>query len=88
MTGEEIPPITEALFDLTVNLCDRFHSLNPVSIRHMPAREVFWMIQNIIQKSEREERQKLRKQVGLKDGDEVIHKNGKTIIRRKATTWV
>lgn len=37
-------PVYELLFEMQVNLCERFPSMNPLMLRRERAREVFTMI--------------------------------------------
>ncbi|WP_303202827.1 hypothetical protein [Raoultibacter timonensis] len=45
--GGEPPTLEEALFALTLGLCERFPSLDPFAIRRMRFREVFLVVRRL-----------------------------------------
>ena len=59
----------ELLFEITVNICEQFHSLNPISVRQSNAHEVFLLmrrlsIYNRKQKNAKDKPRKIMKPAG------------------------
>lgn len=63
-------------------MADRFPALTPIAIRKEKANEVFLLFERLTNYQEKQEKQELA------NGDTVVHTaDGRTIIRRPATTW-
>ena len=61
--------VYQLLFEMTVNICDRFNCLSPFDIRRKPAREVFLIVKrlneyNRLNKKTRQGKQIVRKPAG------------------------
>lgn len=54
--GGENPPLFELLFETTVNLCEGFRGLTPISIRESRAGEVFLLMKRYAKYNRRKER--------------------------------
>lgn len=80
MEGEQSPDnidIYGTLYDMNVNLCDRFPALSPFSVRRERFHDVILIFARQISKN---------RQIGTKNGErEFTTKNGEKVIRRKAT---
>ena len=67
-------PIDELLFEMQVNLCERFPALTPLNLRHEKARHVFRLFVRYIKYAKKAKKN--------------TTKDGKRIIRRPASdTW-
>lgn len=60
---EDNTPIYETLFDIQVNLCERFPAMTPLSLRRERAREVFLLIGRYNKHNKKQEKKKNQKQV-------------------------
>ena len=71
---EDNTPVYDLLFEIEINLCERFPSFTPISLRQEKAREVFILIKRYNNYSKKQKKN--------------TTKEGKTIIRRPASdTW-
>ena len=63
-------PIYETLFEMEINLCERFSSFSPLSLRREKAREVFLLLARFSRYSVRHEREmKHGKKIKIPAGD-------------------
>lgn len=56
----------ELFFDLTVNVCERFPALDPLTIRRSNGHEVFLMLSRLYDYNEREKKNKKKDQTTAK----------------------
>lgn len=68
-------PLYELMFNLTNQICEKYKSINPFSIRREKSGEVFLLIKRI---------NKSNKRIITKNEQEIRKSNGDVIIRRAA----
>ena len=71
MIIEDDTPVPELLFEMEMNLCERFTSMTPLTLRKEKAREVYDLIVKYNRYSKKNEREKKTEQ------NEIMQETGK-----------
>lgn len=58
MEDSEPLSLYQTFFDITVSLCERFHSLDPIRLRFYPACEVIRLMNRTVEYNQRNKKEK------------------------------
>lgn len=78
-----MPPLYEQLFELTLNVCEKFPTLTPISIREEDADEVILLFARYIKYARRKSENAGDNSTAKAKTKEVVTKNGQRYIIHK-----
>ena len=78
-----MPPLYEQLFELTINVCDKFQTITPISIREMDADEVILLFARYIKYARRKNDNAGNHSTAKAKTKEIVTKNGQRYLIHK-----